>query len=110
MNGKNVKLKGVCDHLESGPVGAASTDEILRWKIQLLKDLGCNAIRCAHNPQVPVFYDLCDEMGMLVMDEIFDGWLKKAAQDYGKQAFKEWWERDLRAWLKRDRNHPCIFV
>jgi beta-galactosidase len=110
LNDKNVKLLGVCDHLEAGPVGAASSDEIIRWKIQQLKDMGCNAIRTAHNPQVPVFYDLCDEMGMLVMDEIFDGWKKKAPQDYGKQAFSEWWERDLRDWLKRDRNHPSVVI
>ena len=110
LNGRVVKLKGVADHSEAGPVGAAYPDELLRWKIQQLKDMGCNAIRTAHNPQTPVFYDLCDELGMLVMDEIFDGWKRKAAEDYGKQAFVEWWERDLRAWLKRDRNHPCIFV
>ena len=110
LNGRNVKLRGVCDHLEAGPVGAASPDELIRWKIQLLKAMGCNAIRTAHNPQVPVFYDVCDELGMLVMDEIFDGWKKKAAEDYGKQAFDDWWERDLRAWLKRDRNHPCVII
>ncbi len=110
LNGRVVKLKGVADHSEAGPVGAAYPDELLRWKIQQLKDMGCNSIRTAHNPQTPIFYDLCDEMGMLVMDEIFDGWKKKAAEDYGKQAFAEWWERDLRAWLKRDRNHPCVVV
>ncbi|YCM46563.1 glycoside hydrolase family 2 TIM barrel-domain containing protein [Verrucomicrobiaceae bacterium 227] len=110
LNERNVKLLGVCDHLEAGPVGAASPDELIRWKIQLLKDMGCNAIRVAHNPQVPLFYDLCDEMGMLVMDEIFDGWKTKAPQDYGKQAFDDWWERDLRDWLRRDRNHPSVII
>ncbi len=110
LNGRKVKLLGVCDHLEAGPVGAAYPEELLRWKLQLLKDMGCNAIRVAHNPQVPAFYDLCDEMGLLVMDEIFDGWSRKAPQDYGKQAFDEWWERDLRAWLKRDRNHPSVIL
>ena len=110
LNEKNVKLLGVCDHLEAGPVGAAYPDELIRWKIQLLKDMGCNAIRTAHNPQVPVFYDLCDEMGMLVMDEVFDGWKKKAPEDYGKQAFAQWWKRDLRSWLRRDRNHPSVVV
>jgi len=110
LNGENLKLKGVCDHLEAGPVGAAKPDELIRWQIQLLKDMGCNAIRTAHNPQVPVFYDLCDEMGMLVMDEIFDGWKKKAPEDYGSQAFDEWWERDLRAFMKRNRNHPSVVI
>ena len=110
LNGRVVKLKGVADHLEAGPVGAAYPDDLLRWKLQQIKAMGCNSIRTAHNPQTPVFYDLCDEMGILVMDEIFDGWGGKAPEDYGKQAFKEWWERDLRAWLKRDRNHPSVIV
>ena len=110
LNERNVKLLGVCDHLEAGPVGAAAPDELIRWKIQLLKEMGCNAIRTAHNPQVPAFYEMCDELGILVMDEIFDGWKGKAAQDYGQQAFPDWWDRDLRAWLKRDRNHPSVFI
>lgn len=110
LNGKVVKLKGVADHSEAGPVGAAYPDELLRWKIQQIKEMGCNSIRTAHNPQTPIFYDLCDEMGILVMDELFDGWKRKAAADYGKQAFAKWWERDLCAWLKRDRNHPCVVV
>lgn len=110
LNGRNVKIQGVCEHLEGGPVGAAWTENLMRWKIQLLKDMGCNAIRTAHNPQLPKFYDLCDEMGMLVLDEIFDGWKKKAKEDYGKQAFNEWWEKDLRDFLQRDRNHPCVIA
>lgn len=110
LNGKNIKLRGVCEHLEGGPVGAMWTRELLRWKLGLLKDMGCNAIRTAHNPQLPFFYDLCDEMGILVMDEIFDGWKQKAEHDYGAQAFAEWWERDLRDFIRRDRNHPCVFI
>ena len=110
LNGKQYKLKGVCDHLEGGPVGAMYTPQLLRWKLQLLKDMGCNAIRTAHNPQVPAFYDLCDEMGFLVMDEVFDGWNRKADYDYGMQAFATHWERDLRTLVRRDRNHPSVFV
>lgn len=110
LNGRVVKIKGVADHSEAGPIGAAWSDELLRWKLQQLKDMGCNSIRTAHNPQTPIFYNLCDEMGILVMDEIFDGWNQKAPQDYGKQAFDQWWERDLRAWLRRDRNHPCVII
>ena len=72
--------------------------------------MGCNAIRTAHNAQVPIFYDICDEMGMLVMDEMFDGWLTKATFDYGNQAFNEWWEIDLCYWIRRDRNHPSIII
>lgn len=110
INGKNTKLLGVADHLEGGPVGAAYSDELIRWKIQQLKDMGCNAIRVAHNPQVPEFYKACDEMGMLIMDEIFDGWRRKANQDYGKQAFEKRWEMDLRTWLKANRNYPSVII
>ncbi|KAA5824823.1 DUF4982 domain-containing protein [Algibacter amylolyticus] len=110
LNGENVKLKGVCEHWEGGPVGGAWTKPLLRWKLQSLKDMGINAIRPSHNPTPPMFYDLCDEIGLLVMDEIFDGWHKKAPQDYGKQAFDEWWQRDVKEWITRDRNHPSIFV
>ncbi|TNJ44967.1 DUF4982 domain-containing protein [Tamlana fucoidanivorans] len=110
LNGENVKLKGVCEHWEGGPVGGAWTKPLLRWKLQLLKDMGINTIRPSHNPTPPMFYDICDEIGLLVMDEIFDGWHKKAAEDYGKQAFDEWWQRDVTEWITRDRNHPSIFV
>ena len=110
LNGENVKLKGVCEHWEGGPVGGAWTKPMLRWKLQSLKDMGINAIRPSHNPTPPMFYDICDEIGLLVMDEIFDGWHKKAPEDYGKQAFDEWWQRDVKEWITRDRNHPSIFV
>ena len=110
LNGENVKLKGVCEHWEGGPVGGAWTKPMLRWKLQSLKDMGINAIRPSHNPTPPMFYDICDEIGLLVMDEIFDGWHKKAPQDYGKQAFDKWWKRDVKEWITRDRNHPSIFV
>jgi beta-galactosidase len=110
LNNENIKLKGVCEHLEGGPVGGAWTKPMLRWKLQLLKDMGINAIRPSHNPFPPMFYDLCDELGLLVMDEIFDGWHKKAAHDYGAQAFDEWWQTDVREWITRDRNHPSVFI
>lgn len=110
LNGENVKLKGVCEHWEGGPVGGAWTKPLLRWKLQLLKDMGINAIRPSHNPTPPMFYEICDEIGLLVMDEIFDGWHKKAPEDYGKQAFDEWWQRDVEEWITRDRNHASIFV
>nr|T2KM09.2 RecName: Full=Putative beta-glucuronidase; AltName: Full=Glycosyl hydrolase 2 family protein P16; Short=P16_GH2; AltName: Full=Polysaccharide utilization locus H protein P16; Short=PUL H protein P16 [Formosa agariphila KMM 3901] len=110
LNGENVKLKGVCEHWEGGPVGGAWTKPMLRWKLQSLKDMGINAIRPSHNSTPPMFYDICDEIGLLVMDEIFDGWHKKAPEDYGKQAFDEWWQADVKEWITRDRNHPSIFV
>ncbi len=110
INGQNVKLKGVCEHYTGGPVGGAWTRPLMKWKLQLLKDMGVNAIRTAHNPATPMFYELCDEMGFFVMDEIFDGWGRKAEHDYGAQAFSEWWQRDMTEWLTRNRNHPSIVI
>ena len=110
LNGKNVKLRGVCNHQDAGALGSAVPDKILRYRLQQLKDMGVNAIRTSHNPQTPIFYDLCDEMGMLVMDEIFDGWKRKAENDYGAHFFDEWWKKDLSDWIKRDRNHPAIVI
>ncbi|WP_372756111.1 glycoside hydrolase family 2 TIM barrel-domain containing protein [Mariniflexile sp.] len=110
LNGKNVKLQGVCNHQDAGALGAAVPDKILRFRIQQLKDMGVNAIRTSHNPQTPIFYDICDELGMLVMDEIFDGWKEKAKNDYGAHHFDTWWKRDLTDWIKRDRNHPSIVI
>lgn len=110
LNGSVYKLRGVCEHMEGGPTGAIATRKLLEWKLQQIKDMGCNAVRVAHNPYLPIFYDICDEIGLLVMDEVFDGWSRKANFDYGMQAFDEWWERDLRAWVRRDKNHPSIFL
>ena len=110
LNGENIKLKGVSEHYEGGPVGGAWTKPLLRWKINLLKSMGINAIRVTVKPFPPMFYDLCDEMGILLIDEIFDGWSKKALYDYGQQAFDEWWERDVEEWVTRDRNHPSIIL
>jgi len=110
LNGKNVKLQGVCNHQDAGALGAAVPDKILHFRIEQLKAMGCNAIRTSHNPQTPIFYDICDEVGMLVMDEIFDGWGKKAKNDYGAHFFNDWWQRDLTDWIKRDRNHPSVVI
>lgn len=110
LNGKNIKLKGVCEHMEMLPVGQAIPDDLWRKRITLLKEMGCNAIRTAHNPFTPIFYKLCDEMGMLVVDEIFDGWKRKNANDYGGRFFNEWWKRDVGDWIRRDRNHPCVIM
>ncbi len=110
LNGSQYKLRGVCEHMEGGPIGAIASEEVIRWRVQQLKDMGCNAVRTAHNPYYPIFYDICDEVGLLVMDEIFDGWKRKATHDYGAQAFNEWWRQDLTDWMRRDRNHPSIFL
>ena len=110
LNGRRTKLRGVCEHLEGGPVGAAWTEGLMRWKLTKIKEMGANAIRTAHNPQLPMFYDLCDELGLMVMDEAFDGWHRKAEHDYGSQAFSDWWETDLKAMVRRDRNHPSVII
>lgn len=110
INGKNVKMRGACLQGDAGALGTAIPDKILRFRIQQLKDMGLNAIRVAHKAQTPTFYDLCDEIGMMVMDEFFDGWMKKADCDYGARFFDEWWERDLTDLVKRDRNHPSVVL
>lgn len=108
LNGKKLVLKGVSNHHDAGPVGAAVPEDVLYRRLKLLKEMGCNAIRTTHNPFAPEFYHMCDTMGFLVMDEAFDGWEEpKAKYDYGLY-FEEWWERDLTDFIKRDRNHPSV--
>jgi beta-galactosidase len=110
LNGANVKLKGVGMHYDAGPMGVAIPDEILERRLRQLKGMGCNAVRTGHTPFPPTFYDLCDRLGLMVMNEIFDGWRRKAAHDYGATAFDEWWLRDLTDWVRRDRNHPSVIM
>ncbi|VGO12548.1 Beta-galactosidase BoGH2A [Pontiella desulfatans] len=110
LNGKLVKLRGVCQHQHGGAFGAAVPEKIIRFRVEQMKAMGCNSIRTAHNPHTPEFYDICDELGIIVMDEFVDGWNQKARADYGAQAFADWWKQDLTDWIKRDRNHPSVFV
>ena len=110
LNGKMVKLNGVCLHHDAGSVGAAVPIQVWERRLQLLKEMGCNAIRTSHNPTAPEFMDLCDKMGFLVMDEIFDEWtLGKVEFGYNKY-FKEWSQKDLVAFIHRDRNHPSVVM
>ncbi|MGB9677085.1 MAG: beta-galactosidase GalB [Candidatus Ratteibacteria bacterium] len=110
LNGKNIKFKGVCMHHDLGPLGAAVNKTALKRQLSILKEMGCNAIRTSHNPPCPELLDLCDEMGFLVIDEIFDEWkIPKCENGYNK-LFDEWAEKDLRAMIKRDRNHPCVIM
>lgn len=110
LNGEPTVLKGVCDHHTAGCVGSAIPDDVLRYRLTLLKEMGCNAIRTAHNPFSPTFYDLCDELGLMVMNEFLDGWeQEKAIHDYGLY-FEEWWKIDARAFILRDRNHPSVIM
>ncbi len=110
LNGENIKLKGVCLHHDAGPLGTAVPDNILANRIRLLKAMGCNAIRTGHTPFAPEFYRICDKLGLMVIDEIFDGWHKKADYDYGARYFKQWWQRDVTDFVLRDRNHPCVIL
>jgi beta-galactosidase len=110
LNGRRVPIQGVCDHSDLGPLGSAINVRGLERQIEILKSFGCNAIRTSHNPASPELLDLCDKMGMLVMDESFDCWERgKTANDY-HLLFDDWHERDWRAELRRDRNHPSIIL
>lgn len=110
LNGEPVKIKGVCLHHDLGCLGAAVNVRALERQLEILKGMGCNGIRCSHNPPAPELLDLCDRMGFIVMDEAFDMWRrKKTAHDYARY-FDEWHERDLRDFIMRDRNHPSVFL
>jgi beta-galactosidase len=110
LNGVRVRINGVCNHHDLGLMGTAVNEAALRRQIRLLKEMGCNAIRTSHNPPAPELLDLCDRTGMLVLDEAFDCWEKgKTPNDYST-LFKEWHERDIRAFVRRDRNHPCVIA
>ncbi len=108
LNGERVMLKGVCDHHDLGALGAAINVRALERQLEILQAMGCNAIRTSHNPPAPELLDLCDRMGFVVMDEAFDCWrIGKRPDDYSR-VFVDWHEKDLRAMVRRDRNHPCV--
>ena len=112
LNGQHVKILGMCVHHDGGAVGAAVPVEVWERRLQLLKAMGCNAIRCSHNPPAPEFLDLCDRLGLLVMDEAFDEWTVAKGQLHGSYStlFNEWSKPDLLSMLQRDRNHPSIIM
>lgn len=122
LNGEWIKIKGVCIHHDAGVLGAAVPHEVWKSRLATLKEMGCNAIRTSHNPQATDLYDLCDEMGFLVMDEAFDEWefpKRKWLDGWnvgtpGFQGsfdfFEEWSSKDITDMVRRDRNHPCIFT
>jgi beta-galactosidase len=110
LNGKTVKINGGCAHHDNGCIGAAAFDRAEERKIELLKLAGFNAVRTSHNPPSETFLNACDKLGLLVIDEIFDGWKKgKNKYDYSIW-FDQWWKRDLDAMVLRDRNHPSVFM
>lgn len=122
LNGISTKFKGVCVHHDAGALGAAVTREVWIRRLQKLRAMGCNAIRMSHNPHMPELYDLCDEMGFLVMDEAFDEWeLPKNKWSTGHNVyppkhqgyyryFPQYHEEDLRTMILRDRNHPSVIL
>lgn len=110
INGRHEKINGVCLHHDLGPLGAAVNRRGIERQIELLKEMGCNAIRTAHNPAAPELLELCDEMGILVMEESFDEWRRKKNRNGYSQYFDEWAEKDLTDMIRRDRNHPCIIL
>ena len=108
LNGKRMKLQGVCEHHDLGALGAAFNKEAQRRKYKLLKEMGVNAIRFAHNMPAPECLELCDEMGFLAMDEAFDMWERpKTEYDYAR-FFGDWVERDMESFVRRDRNHVSL--
>ncbi len=110
LNNKPLKIKGVCNHHDLGALGAAVNVRAIERQLQLLKAMGCNAIRTAHNPPAPELLELCDKMGFLVMVEAFDMWRKKKNKfDYSAD-FDEWHRQDIRDMVLRDRNHPSVFM
>ena len=110
LNGQNFKLNGVCEHHDFGCLGAALHEDALHRKLLKLKTMGVNAIRSSHNPPAPELLNMCDTMGLIVMDESFDMWRRRKTQNDYARFFDEWHERDLTDLVVRDRNHPSVLM
>lgn len=110
LNGQVRKFKGVCLHHDLGPLGAAFNKSAFRRQIKLLKDIGCDAIRTAHNTPCPWQLDICDEMGMMVMAESFDMWMIPKCKNGYSRFFKDWWQKDIFNMVMNARNHPCVVI
>jgi len=122
LNGEPMKFKGICMHHDAGALGAAVPDAVLERRLRSAKEIGCNAFRTSHNPMAPEFYDLCDRIGLMVMDEAFDEWTgaknkwitgrnNGTASHHGySEFFDDWADADLREMVLRDRNHPSIIL
>jgi beta-galactosidase len=121
VNGKPTKLKGVCLHQDAGSFGNAVPAAVWAWRLARLKEMGCNAVRTSHHPFPPEFYDMCDRLGFYVFDEAFDEWTRdwtynftenpRGKSEYGYHLyFAQWHDTDLRAMLRRDRNHPSVVL
>jgi beta-galactosidase len=110
VNGKRVEIRGVCNHHDLGALGAAFNTRAAERQLEILREMGCNAIRTSHNPPAPELVDLCDKMGFLIQVEAFDTWkTPKKRKDYNL-LFYAWHFEDIRAMVRRDRNHPSVFM
>jgi len=110
LNDRNIKLKGVNQHHDLGALGAAVNYRAIERQVEILKNMGCNAIRTSHNPPDPMLLEICDRLGLVVIEEAFDSWKqKKTLNDYHLY-FDAWAETDIKAMVRRDRNHPCIIM
>lgn len=108
LNGRKVLLKGIANHHTLGALGAAAFPDAMRKRIKLLKEFGFNHIRTSHNPYSESLLDLCDEYGILVVNEIYDKWLTQYTG--GRRSWEDCWQYDIPEWVKRDRNHPCVVM
>lgn len=110
LNDVHIKLKGVCQHHDLGALGSAVNRSAIKRQLTILKSMGVNAVRTTHNMPAVELLELADEMGILIVDEAFDMWeMSKTTYDYAR-FFKEWSARDVKSWICRDRNHPCVIL
>jgi len=110
LNGKNIKINGVCNHHDLGCLGSAINKRALERQLEILKGMGCNAIRTSHNPPAPELLDLADQMGMLIMDEAYDMWKKPKNKFDHSTVWDETHKKDLQDMILRDRNHPSVII
>ncbi|HEX8335109.1 MAG TPA: beta-galactosidase GalB, partial [Pyrinomonadaceae bacterium] len=110
VNGEPVEIKGVCNHHDLGALGAAVNRRALERQLEIMKEMGANAVRTSHNPPAPELLDLADRMGLLVIDEAFDAWRRSKKKNDYHLLFDDWHEKDLRALVRRDRNHPSVIL
>jgi beta-galactosidase len=110
LNGTKMKLNGTCNHHDLGALGSAVNSRAIEKRLQMLKDMGANALRTSHNPPAPEVLDIADRLGLMVMDEAFDCWYAgKHTYDYGR-FFNQWYDTDVQGYVARDRNHPSVII
>jgi beta-galactosidase len=110
LNGRRVQIKGVCLHHDQGALGAAFNTRAMERQLEIMKDMGANALRTSHNPPAPEVLELCDRMGFVVWNEVFDKWDKTADRDGNKPALEQYGEKQIKNFVMRDRNHPSVFI